>query len=438
MGNWDTRIRILVSAVAASAIFTVALVVSANSNAAVRVADNASELQWSNATLGTSALARAAAGQASLFQDLTDSGQDIDSEALVASLAELDAVTAGLSDLSPRADMETRDDIDSLLVALATRPVDFASVDLAYQSLATSMGTRIAALEDAIDSSQVQAERVFGALRVVLTLIIPLSAVFLFRRKAATQVRETRIRAETELAAEREIARAKDGFVAGLSHEMRTPLTGIFGFSEILLASNPIDEGGREFVTEIHHQASDLARMVDDFIAMSRLDSDTINISAGPMDLSDLCGSVSEQFSRQGLPVPVNGTARLALADEPRVRQILVNLISNSFRHGGDVAAMVLRSDEGNVYCDVIDNGPGVPDEMVERLFTRFIHTGEEVLMTGSHGLGTWVARTLAQRMGGDVSYERKNGRTVFTLTLPRMVAPPVVLAPDEELAVAI
>ena len=81
--------------------------------------------------------------------------------------------------------------------------------------------------------------------------------------------------------AERTISRAKSEFVAGLSHEMRTPLTGIYGFTEVLLDSVE-DEAVLEMVRAIHEESSELARMVDDFIAMSRLDTESMTFVSEP------------------------------------------------------------------------------------------------------------------------------------------------------------
>ena len=106
-------------------------------------------------------------------------------------------------------------------------------------------------------------------------------------------------------------------------------------------------------------------------------------------------------------------------ADPLRVRQILRDLISNAIQHGGPNIRIYGDSAGSKYVVSVEDDGPGVPSEIADRLYTRFVHRSEVPLTAGSAGLGLAVAQLLAQAMGGSLDYERVANRTAFVLSLP-------------------
>ena len=105
----------------------------------------------------------------------------------------------------------------------------------------------------------------------------------------------------------------------------------------------------------------------------------------------------------------------IAIADALRLRQVLHNLISNAVRHGGSEITVLGRPDGGGFSVAVGDDGPGVPARTEGRLFTRFVHSADQALITGSVGLGLAITRLLIEGMGGTVVYERRDGHTWFT-----------------------
>lgn len=407
----------VVAAFAGACMLAALLVALANSWTAERVSMNATVLHRTNATLGSSALVRAAAGQVALFENLVAEGV-ASAEALDAASGELDSVVDSLSHLVAEVDEETAVLATAFIGAATDRPVDMFDVEAAYAPLRVHLVDEVHAVEDAIANNENTAQRLSLFLRVAVTLIIPIAVILFYRRRAASQVREARAEMNIAMEAERTIVRAKNDFVAGLSHEMRTPLTGIYGFSELLLDVVD-DDAAREMVAEIHNQSAELARMVDDFIAMSRIDSDTMTFVSAPVAVDAVARSVAEQCDHGSKDITVVGSACPALADEAKVRQILTNLVSNAIQFGGDVIRIEIGEDADGIVCDVVDNGAGVPAETENRLFERFVNEGDQVLTSGSHGLGTWVAYTLASRMDGTLTYSRASGTTVFRLRLP-------------------
>ena len=107
------------------------------------------------------------------------------------------------------------------------------------------------------------------------------------------------------------------------------------------------------------------------------------------------------------------------LADPLRLRQILRNLVSNAVKHGGGRVAVVGLYAAGGYAFSVVDDGPGVSEEIAGRLFERYIHDGRRALLAGSVGLGLNIARSLAEAMGGSLEYSRHGEATWFTLVTP-------------------
>ena len=345
-------IRSLAAAVTASLLVVVVAVLFANSTTASRVADNAQELHWANATLGTAALARAAAGQLTLIADPATSG--FSDSAVNDASGELVETTRALERLTEAAPANLRPELDGLVEALDARPVDPEEVENHYAIVRSGLRSEIERIELVITESDAAAARLSAVIRLLVTLVLPVTVILVYRRRAASQVREAKVRMAAQLEAEREVSRAKDQFVAGMSHELRTPLTGIHGFAEVLLDTPPDAAADRGLIREIHTQSAELNRMVDDFIVASRIQGTGVDISTGPVDVVREAAAVAAQYRRRGLEISVIGDAQPAIADRGRLRHILVNLVSNAVAHGGDSVRVELNSDGATVSCDVL------------------------------------------------------------------------------------
>lgn len=403
-----------IAAVAGACAIALVGFVMANANTAERVSANAAALHAANAKLGSAALVRAAAGQVALFESLVDEGV-ASTESLDAARDELVSVAQAFADVETTAPIVEEE--TAFLAAVRTEPIDMSTVETAYAPLRWTLTQQVTVTESQIVANEQTSDRIALVLRIAVMLLIPLAVILVYRRRAASQVRQARSEMEVALEAERTINRAKSDFVAGLSHEMRTPLTGIYGFSEILLETVD-DEVVHEMVAEIHGQSAELTRMVDDFITMSRLDSESLQLVSGPVDVAALARRATDRF---GEPIVVTAQTDLpmALGDGPKIEQILRNFVANALQHGSTPVEISVANDGASVTCDVIDHGSGVAEGIENKLFTRFVHEADEVLTKGSHGLGTWVAASLAERMGGSVGYRREFDRTIFSLRLP-------------------
>ena len=260
-----------------------------------------------------------------------------------------------------------------------------------------------------------------------------------------TERREAEARAllDARQLAEAEAAnRAKSDFLAAMSHELRTPLNAIAGYVDVLSL------GIRGPLT--HEQASDLERIrrsqrhllgiVNDLINFSRIEAGRIAYDIDRVQLGALLdalrASLEPQAATKGIEVDWPGSADLegmvVLADEPKVEQVLVNLLGNAVkftRRGGRITVRCARDEGGRfVLVEVGDTGIGIPAERLERIFEPFVQVGRSLSspLEGS-GLGLAISRDLARAMGGSLEVRSEMGvGSTFTLALP--AAPPAPL----------
>lgn len=415
-----------------------------NAASAREIAESSQELQWANATAGASAVSRAALNQAFVFS--VDHAIDVASAEAVAtahdeaksSLATLEGFAASAPDSGRAAVGEVEALIaigQSALGLMEQGNIREADTVLARDFEpaygAASGSLRVAQEEQAarIERAASSAGRTENITRLIVTLLIPAAAIIVHQLIIRRQYREREVHMEAQVEAERELNRSKDEFIAGISHELRTPLTSIYGFSEYLLEMGLIDPTeSLELITMINDDSAELSRMVDDLLAAARIDAEAISYEIEPLELKGEVEHLVAQLRRGGARVDVVGARTIGLSDRSRLRQVLRNLISNAERHGGDAIEVDVSVFSGEAAIRVIDDGAGVHPEMQGRLFTRFVHEPSATLTSGSVGLGLAIAQQMARDMGGDISYERTLGLTVFTVLLP--------LAPADAIAV--
>lgn len=436
LSRHKARKRTIAAAIGASVLVLlfVAGLAFANSVGASQVAANAAALHWTNAALGTSSLTRAALVQSSTFVELEGAGLVTNDDVVFAveqaetaheelvGLEEIAAESPSLAHLAHFNDAAAQT-LETLRAGdhAGAEEVILGDLELSYQSLSASLASEQQAIQEEIGDNTAAAARTNGYIVFVLTLAIPAAAVTMYWWIARRQVREYRIKSEVEIEAERAVSRAKDSFIAGLSHELRTPLTSIYGFAEIL--SEDDGQQNRDAAQIIANEAAEMSRMVDDLLTASRLESTGVEIELGPTRIQDIVDSAVTPFERAGAEILRDPSLEVALADGGRLRHVLVNLLSNAVRHGGSRMGIEVSSGEGTVEIEVWDDGSGVPEEQVERLFERFVHDGAQPLLAGSIGLGLAVASRLTSMMGGSLSYQRFAGKTFFTVRLPAFTA---------------
>lgn len=206
----------------------------------------------------------------------------------------------------------------------------------------------------------------------------------------------------------------KNDFVAMVSHELRTPLTSVSGFAEMLgsawrdMPESEVDE----FLGIITKQAHYLGDLVEDILVIPRLEAGRLRLYPELFDLSDLVHEVG------ALIFPADGPKRASISipggvrvwgDPRRAQQVIRNLMENARKYGGS-QVLVEGFPLGEHFVLIVsDNGPGIPDTMVDLVFEHFeqISKGDSRSSTGI-GLGLPIARKLARAMGGEVWFERR------------------------------
>lgn len=215
---------------------------------------------------------------------------------------------------------------------------------------------------------------------------------------------------------------AKDEFLAGISHELRTPLTAVVGFAEHLHSGDVDAEEAAELQGLLAHEARHVSDLVEDLLLAGRLDWDTITVRSEVISLPVVIDSAVRPFTyaeRADIVVETDGGETHAFADPLRVRQIVRNLVANAVNHGGEPITVRMRLEEGEWAISVCDSGSGIPDGDVDRMFQPYGTAADRSGRPNSIGLGLYLSRQLAERMGGGLGYRRAGDETVFTLTLP-------------------
>jgi signal transduction histidine kinase len=394
-----------------------------------KVAANARDLHWTNAVLGSAALARSANAQAVFFA--VDHSMGVAPEqSLAQAIREAEAASEVLHDLvisserPPPRIVALEEDLNRLMSALESvialvrvGDVDGAlranqgDVESAYLETTELLRARRESIEDRIATTEGAAGRIAVVTSLMVTLLVPLTALVVYRSIVRRQLRERRAQMEAKLQAERELNIAKDEFIAGLSHEFRTPLTSISGLID--------PESSIELIKLINSESSELSRMVDDLLVAARIEAGALSFKAIEMDVAEAVAAVLAPVLRSGVAIEADVEPVNVWADPLRVRQVVRNLISNAVKHGGPHIAVYGRTERNEFVCSVVDDGPGVPNEIVGQLFERFVHDGRQALLAGSVGLGLNIARSLVLEMRGDLVYERMRGTTWFTFRLP-------------------
>lgn len=245
---------------------------------------------------------------------------------------------------------------------------------------------------------------------------------------------------ERALEEARRAAQAKSAFLASMSHEVRTPLNGIIGLTEMSL-----DEAGpalREKLELVLRSGRQLKVMVDDVLDFARLDARRLVLAPVVFRPASTCEDVVALFDANArsrgltLTLEARGLPEHVEADEVRLRQILSNLVANAvkFTERGGVTVVVTLEEGPALRVAVRDTGPGISPEDQARLFQPFTQVGVAMNSPGlgGTGLGLAISRQLAELMSGAISLESRVGEgSTFVLTLPVKLATAPTPAPE-------
>jgi PAS domain S-box-containing protein len=252
-----------------------------------------------------------------------------------------------------------------------------------------------------------------------------------FSERATQAVRNARLYAaeQQRSRAAEDLARLRSDFVAAVSHELRTPLTAIIGFGELLIArwDQFSEERRLHRIGQMVQASNRQLRMVEDLLLLSQFEASRFRLqnTAGPLSALVRQAADEVQVSYPGQRIDLGGPDDLRVfADASRVVQVLVNMLDNAAKYSPDGSTVALSWERAGdlAMIRVYDHGPGIPAVGRDVLFTRFGRVPGSRTRAGrvGTGLGLFLARQLAEAMGGDLDLEHTGpAGSIFRLRLP-------------------
>jgi signal transduction histidine kinase len=252
----------------------------------------------------------------------------------------------------------------------------------------------------------------------------------LLARQVATAVENIRAYQAERTAAEelRRLSALRADFVSLVSHELRAPMASVIGSAQTLRRRwRELDPAQREaFLALIEGETSRLATLVSDVLDTSRIEAGTFPLTFGEVDLGalveDTVSVVALGQDEVMLRTHVPKTLPLARGDRERIRQLLLNLITNAVKYtvAGDEVEVRAAAENGAVTVKVRDHGPGIPEEQQRLIFEKFGRVNLGGKSKPGAGLGLFIARSIAEAHGGTLDVESQLGAgATFTLRLP-------------------
>ncbi len=249
------------------------------------------------------------------------------------------------------------------------------------------------------------------------------SALALLNARLFRELEEQSV--ELELA-----SRHKSEFLASMSHELRTPLNAVLGFSEVLLEQmfGEINERQEEYLRDIHGSGQHLLELLNEILDLSKVEAGRMELDYSSFDLRTLLelatSMLRERASLHGIDLRVETEEDVGevYSDELRLKQVLLNLVTNAVKFTGDGGAVLVQAERQGpeVLISVTDTGIGVPEADRERIFESFQQGGRGSSREEGTGLGLTLSRRLVELLGGRMWLESEVGRgSTFGVALP-------------------
>ena len=217
---------------------------------------------------------------------------------------------------------------------------------------------------------------------------------------------------------------SKTAFLANMSHELRTPLNAILGFSEIISQEcfGPVGNARyKDYVGDIHSSGAHLLSLINDLLDIAKIEAGRMEIAPHPLDARrtfDIALKLIASKARekgQSLTIAVDPSAPALHGDERAIKQILINLVSNAVKftpEGGRIDVVASMARDGGFQILVKDNGPGIPRDKLDKIFTPFSQVDNRYdRQAGGTGLGLALVRGLAELHGGRAWIESEFGK---------------------------
>ena len=224
--------------------------------------------------------------------------------------------------------------------------------------------------------------------------------------------------------------RKKTDFLNMVAHDIRTPLTAIKGYAELMLHYDETRETQKDFLHIILKEIDRLALLVNEFLDTAKIEAGLIQYKFIALDLTDLIHYFSDIFSKESAAKEIDRKTKIednlprVKGDWDRLGQVLSNILGNAIKFtpkGGMITIEAKRLGEKEIVVAVSDNGPGIPVELHEKIFNLFYQSDDsDIKAKGGTGLGLFIAREIVKKHGGRIWVDSELGRgSTFYLTLP-------------------
>jgi signal transduction histidine kinase len=234
------------------------------------------------------------------------------------------------------------------------------------------------------------------------------------------------------LEAERRLVQLQSDFIATMSHELKTPLGFIKGYSTTLLRQDAQWDAQtqKEFLSIIVEEADRLTELVDNLLDSSRLQSGTMDIELKQVDISNLIGEniarLRTRYPELNIQWMPKGSDFVIQADPKRLNQVIENLVGNAAKYAPVSPLLIaLLDQQDTVELTIKDNGPGVSIEDQKNIFKRFYRTADAKEKVRGSGLGLYICKQIVQAHHGKISIRSTQGRGAeFIVSLPKQIVP--------------
>ncbi len=221
---------------------------------------------------------------------------------------------------------------------------------------------------------------------------------------------------------ERRVQRAKAEFIANASHELKTPITALSGYLE-MLEDEENEEVRAEFLKDMRSQTDRLHKLARTLLDLSRLDANAVTFRTEEVDLEDFLHDLRRDFGYTGRPVNIHAEEEVPRVetDPTQLHRMLAILVDNALKYSGDGSPvdLELSRENGHAVVSVVDRGCGIPEAEIPHIFDRFYRAQGSSRADGT-GLGLALAREITDHLGGEIRVESEPGAgSTFSLVLP-------------------
>jgi two-component system sensor histidine kinase KdpD len=255
--------------------------------------------------------------------------------------------------------------------------------------------------------------------RRLLDALMDQSAVAIERVRLAGQINEARLAAETE--------RLRAALLTSLSHDLKTPLASILGAVTSLQQYRDIlkEPQRDELVTTIQEEAERLSRFVSNLLDMTKIESGSIELERQPVDIDEVVGAalqrVASIVAHHHVEADLEANLPMLNLDVMLFEQVLVNLLDNAAKYAAPGSNIMVRARRsfGSIVIEVLDEGPGIPEDRLERVFEKFHRVKQGDRQRAGTGLGLAICRGFIDALGGKIVAANRADRSgaIFTIT---------------------